>query len=110
VKAKGDPVELFRYPMNEIKGLDEWGYGGGHGSNVDIYTHDSGTAQIRVRYKPDEQYEYQIRFQFEGGDGIIEVTAYDTERTDTWKEAEDAVREFVQFFDEEIEERYYTIG
>jgi len=93
--------------MNEINGLNEWGYD--ETGRVGIYTHDSGTAQIRVRHKPDEQYEYQIRFQFEGGDGIIEVTAYDSDRVDTWEEAEDAVREYVQFFDDEIEKRYYTV-
>lgn len=96
--------------MNEVENLNDWGYGGRQDSTLDIYTHDSGTAQIRVRHKPDEQYEYRITFKFEGGDGIIEVTAYDTERADTWEKAEDAVREFAQFFDEEIEERYYTIG
>jgi hypothetical protein len=62
--------------------LDEWGY---HESgSTDMYTHDSGTAQIRVHHQPAEAHEYHITFEFEGGDGIITVTASDTTRVETW--------------------------
>lgn len=94
--------------MKEILGLDAWGYGGS--GSTDMYTHDSGTAQIRVHHKTDRDRAYHITFEFEGGDGIIEVTAYDSKRVETWDEAEEAVRKFAQVFDEEIDERYYTIG
>lgn len=94
--------------MKEIDGLDEWGYGGS--GSTDMYTHDSGTAQIRVHHNPDRDREYHITFEFEGGDGIIEVTAYDSRRVATWNETDEAVRGFTQVFDEEIDERYYTIG
>lgn len=94
--------------MREIDNLDEWGYS--EGGSTDIYTHDSGTAQIRVHHQPDDTPVYRVTFRFEGGDGIIEVTAYDSERADSWEEVEDTVREFVQFFDERIDERYSITG
>jgi hypothetical protein len=88
--------------------LDEWGY---HRSgSIDMYTHDSGTAQIRVHHQPAEEHAYHITFEFEGGDGIITVTASDATRVETWAEAEAAVRTFVEYFDTEIDERYYTSG
>lgn len=85
--------------------FDEWGC---HGSgSIDMYTHDCGTAQIRVHLS--EEQGYHITFEFEGGDGIITVTASDATRVETWGEAVAAVRTFVEYFDTEIDKRYYTI-
>ena len=51
------------------------------------------------------------RLRFKGGDGIITVTASDATRVETWGrgKAVAAVRTFVEYFDTEIDKRYYTI-